>query len=70
MDGRGNLFSRYYSTGDRSKSSFFPNPISEEKGKEHLYSVDNEVVNDLRRFTRAYVKKISGLSIIPALPIR
>ena len=48
----------------------FPNPTPEGKGKEHLYSVDNEVVNDLRRFTRAYVKKIRGLRIIPTLPRR
>ena len=48
MDGRGNSFSRDYSTGDSSESSLFPNPIPEEKGKEHLY----EVVNDLRRHTR------------------
>ena len=48
----------------------FPNPIPKEKGKEHLYSVDNEVVNDLRRHTRAYVKKIGGLPIIPVFPRR
>ena len=48
----------------------FPNPTSEEKGKEHLYSVDNEVVDDLRRFTRAYAKNIGGLPIIPILPRR
>ena len=59
-----------YSTSNSSESSFFPNPILEEKGKEHLYSVDNEVVDDLRRFTRAYAKKIGGLPIIPVLPRR
>ena len=48
----------------------FPNPTPKEKGKEHLYSVDNEVVNDLRRHTRAYVKKIGGLLIIPVFPRR
>ena len=32
--------------------------------------MDNEVVNDLRRHTRAYVKNIGGLLIIPELPIR
>ena len=53
MAGRGNLFSRDYSTSDSSESSLFPNPIpEEEKGKEHMYSVDNEVVNDLRRHIR------------------
>ena len=70
MAGQGNLFSRDYSTGDSSERSLVPNPIPEEKGKEHLYSVNNEVVDDLRRFTRAYTKKIRGLSIIPALPRR
>ena len=48
----------------------FHNPTPEEKGKEYLYPVDNEVVNDLRRFTREYVKNIGGLPIIPVLPIR
>ena len=61
MASRGNLFSQDYSTSDSSESSLFPNPIPKEKGKEHLYSIDNEVVNDLRRHTRAYVKKIGGL---------
>ena len=67
MAGQGSLFSRDYSTCD---NSLFPNPIPEEKGKENLYSVNNEVVNDLRRHTRAYVKKIGGLPIIPKLPRR
>ena len=70
MAGRGNPFSQDYSTGDNSESSLFLNPIPEEKGKEHLYYVDNTVVNDLRRHTREYVKKIGGLPIIPILPRR
>ena len=70
MAGQGNPFPWYYSTGDISESSLFPNPTPEEKGKEHLYSVDNEIVDDLRRFTRAYANKIGGLPIIPALPRR
>ena len=70
MAGRGNLFSRDYSIGDSSKSSMFPNPIPEEKGKENLYSIDNEVVNDLRRHNRAYVNNIGGLPIIPIFPKR
>ena len=70
MVGRGNLFSQDHSTGNSSKGSLFPSPIPEEKGREHLYSVDNEVVNDLRRHTRAYIKKIGGLPIIPELPRR
>ena len=70
MVGRGNLFPGNYSTSDSSKISLFPNSTPEEKWKEHLYSVDNEVVNDLRRHTRAYVKSIGGLPIIPDLPRR
>ena len=70
MAGRGNPFSRSHSTGDSSESSLFSNPIPEEKVREHLYSVDNKVVNDLRRHTRAYVKKIGGLPIIPDFPRR
>ena len=70
MDGQGNLFSRDYSTGDSSESSLFPNTILEEKGKEFLYPIENEVVDDLRRITRAYAKNIGGLPIIPALPKR
>ena len=46
MAGRGNPFSRDHSTGNSSEGSLFPNPILEEKGREHLYVVDNEVVND------------------------
>ena len=64
MASRGNPFSRDYSTSDSSESSLFPNPTLEEKGKEHLYSIDNEVVDYLRRFTRSYAKKIGGLLII------
>ena len=70
MDYRGNPFYRDYSTGGSSKSSLFLDPIPEEKWKEHLYSIDNEVVNDLRRHTRYYVNKIGGLPIIPDLPKR
>ena len=70
MAGRGNLFPRNYSTGDSSESSLFHNPTPKEKGKEHLYFVDNEVVDDLRRISRAYAKNIRGLLIILVLPIR
>ena len=35
-----------------------------------MYSVDNKVVNDLRRHIREYVKNIGGLPIIPVLPRR
>ena len=70
MAGRGSLLSRYYSTGDSSETSFPQKPTPEEKGKGYLYPIDNEVVDDLRRITRAYAKKIGGLPIIPALPRR
>ena len=46
----------------------FPTP--EEKGKGYLYPIDNEVVEYLRRITRAYAKNIGGLPIIPALSRR
>ena len=68
MAGRGNPFSREYSTGYSSESSGFHNPIPEER--EHLYSIGNEIVNDMRRHTRAYVKNIGGLPIIPDFPRR
>ena len=67
MAGRGNPFPRNYSTGNSSESSLFPNPILEEKGKGFLYPIDNKVVDDLRRITRAYAKKIGGLPIILVL---
>ena len=65
MAGRGNPFPRNYSTGNISESSLFPNPTPKEKGKEHLYSVDNKVFNDLRRFTREYAKNIGGPTDYP-----
>ena len=43
-------------------------PSPEEKFTEYLYLVDNEVVDDLMRITRAYAKNIGGLPIIPAFP--
>ena len=70
MAGRGNPFSREYSTGDSSETSFSKRPSPEEKVTEYLYSVDNEVVDDLRRITRAYAKKIGVLPIIPAFSRR
>ena len=69
MAGRGNSFSREFSTGDSSERSRFHNPIPEEN-REHLYVVGNEVVNDLRRHTREYVKKLGGFPIILDLPRR
>ena len=35
-----------------------------------MFSVDNQVVNDLRRHRRAYVKSIGGLPTNPDLPQR
>ena len=70
MAGRGNPFSRDYSTGNSSEGSVLHNPIPEEKYREHLYSMDNAIVNDLRRHTRAYMKNIGGLPIIPKFPKR
>ena len=67
MAGRGNPFSREYSAGYSSGSSVPRNSIPEEEEREYLYPVRNEIVNDLRRHTRAYLKKIGGLPIIPEL---
>ena len=61
MDGRGNLFPQNYSTGDSSESNLFHNTTPEDT--RYLYPVDTEVVDDLRRITRAYAKKIGGLPI-------
>ena len=66
MAGRGNPFPRSYSTSVIFESNLFPDPNTEEN-REHLFSVDNQVVNDLRRHTRAYVKSIGGLPTIPGL---
>ena len=46
MAGRGNLFSRDYSTGDSSESSLFHKSTPEDKEKGYLYPVDNDVVDD------------------------
>ena len=48
----------------------FHKPTPEDKEKGYLYPIDNKVVDDLRRMTRAYVKNIGGLPIISVLPIR
>ena len=68
MDGQGNPFPRNNSTSDSFESSFVDPNI--EENREHLFSMDNEVVNDLRRHTRAYVKNIGVLPIIHYLPRR
>ena len=70
MAGRGNSFSLDYSIGDSSETSLAQKPTLEEKGKGYLYPIDNEVVEYLRRITKAYAKKIVGLLIIHVLPRR
>ena len=67
MASRGNPFPRNDSTSDSFESILFPNPNTEEN-RENLFVVDNQVLNDLRRHTQAYVKSIGGLPIIPDLP--
>ena len=66
----GNSFSQEYSTSDSSETNFPQKPSPEEKVTEYFYSIDNEVVDDLRRITRAYAKKIGGLPNILPLPRR
>ena len=70
MASKGIPISRDYSIGDSSETSFPERPIPEEKVTEYLYPVDNEVVDDLRRITRSYAKKIGGFPIIPTFPRR
>ena len=67
MAGQGNPFPRNNSTSDSFESSLFPDPNTKED-REHLFAMENQVVNDLRRHRRAYVKSIGGLPIIPDLP--
>ena len=62
MASQGNPYPQSYSTSDSFESILFPN-VNPEEWKEHLYNVENEVVNDLRRHTRAYVKSIGGLPL-------
>ena len=76
MDGRGNMFTRNYSTSDSSETKFPEDFISEERvgsneeGSECLYLVLFELVNRLRRHIRPYVKNLAGLKAILELPIR
>ena len=69
MAGRGNPFSQNNPTSDNFESSFCPDPNTH-KSREHLFVVENQVINDMRIHTRAYVKNIGGLPIIPDLPGR
>ena len=70
MASQESLFSQEFPTSDSSETSIPQRPTPEEKGIGYLYPIYNEVVDDLRRITRAYTKKIGGLPIIPALPWR
>ena len=70
MAGRGIPLPRNHSIGDSSESFLLHKPTPEDKDKGYLYLVDNEVVDDLRRITREYVKTIGGLPIISILPRR
>ena len=45
-------------------------PTPEENGKGYRYPINNEVVDDLRRITKAYAKNIGGLPIVYSLPRR
>ena len=70
MASRGSPLPQNHSIGDSSESSLLHKPTSEDKEKGYMYPVDNEVVDDLRRITREYVKNIGGLPIISVLPRR
>ena len=70
MARRGSSLPQNHSIGDSSKSSLFHKSTPEDKEKGYLYPIDNEVVDDLRRITRAYMKNIGGLPIILVLPRR
>ena len=69
MVGKGNSFSRNYSTSDNPKTSFPEERINPEI-VEHLYQVPFEVVDHFRIYTRLYVKKLGGLQTILELPRR
>ena len=69
MAGQENPFPQNYSTSDSFESSLFPD-LNTEENRENLFVVDNQVLNDLRRHTHAYVKSIGGLPNIPNLPRR
>ena len=70
MTSGGSSLPRNHSTGDSFESSLFHKPTPKDKEKGYLYPVYNEVVDDLRRITREYAKKIGGLPIIYVLPRR
>ena len=70
MAGQGNSFSWEFPSGDSFETSIPQRPTPKEKGTGYLYPIDNEVVDDLRRITRVYAKKIGGLPIILILPRR
>ena len=67
MASRGISLPQNHSTGDSYESNLFHKSTPEDKEKGYLYPVDNEVVDYLRRITRAYEKRIRGLPIISVL---
>ena len=70
MAGRVNSFPREHSTNHSSEINFPKRPSPEKKVTENIYPIDNEMVDDLRKITREYAKKIGGFPIIPAFPGR
>ena len=71
MADRGNLFTRNYSTGNKSETSFSKECVNPEfEAIEHLYQVPLEVVYHFKRHIRSYVNKLGGLQTIPDLPRR
>ena len=67
---QGNSFSREHSIDHSFETSFPKIPTPKEKVTEYVYPVDNEVVVDLRRITRAYAKNIGGFPTILSFPRR
>ena len=71
MDGRENPFFREYYTGKTFKNNFLEYFIpefkeqekigSKEEESERLYAVPFEEVDQFRRHTRSYIKKLGGL---------
>ena len=77
---KGNPFFRKYSAGTTSEMTFLKDlilesqeqerVISEEEDSKSLYAIPFEEVDNFRRYTRYYVKKLGGLKVIVALPKR
>ena len=80
MTGRGNMFFKEDYI-EKTQENTFPKDIfpefkeqeqagSGEQESEHLYVVPFEEVDQFRRHTRSYIKKLGGLKLIPVLPRR